>query len=100
MKKKMKRKMKKKNEKKDEKKNEKKDEKKNEKQKSKDKKTQENQSINIEEPPELEDLEIIEEGEDSYYYSLKTKIVYEFANDDGDVGNRVGFYKNNKIIFS
>ena len=27
-----------------------------------------------------------------YYYSTKSLFVYEFANEDGDIGNRVGDY--------
>ena len=34
-----------------------------------------------------------------FYRHMKTGHIYEFANSDGDIGNIVGVFKNEKIVF-
>jgi hypothetical protein len=49
--------------------------------------------------PDLEDLDMTENDGVDFYFHTKTFHVYEFANEDGDVGNIVGILKNDKIEF-
>ena len=52
-----------------------------------------------EDEPDLDDMDVVEFNDIEYYRSTKSNYVYEYANDEGDIGNRVGYFKNNKIVF-
>lgn len=52
-----------------------------------------------EDEPDLDDMDVVEFNDMEYYMSTKSNYVYEYANDEGDIGNRVGYFKNNKIVF-
>ena len=38
-------------------------------------------------------MDVFEYKEVEYYYSTKSYYIYEIANDDGDIGERLGVYK-------
>ena len=49
----------------------------------------------IDEIPDIDDMDVFEFKEVEYYYSTKSYYIYEIANDDGDIGERLGIYKLN-----
>jgi len=52
-----------------------------------------------EDNPSLENMDVEEYDGREFYRSTITNFIYEYANDDGDIGNRVGYFENNKINF-
>ena len=52
-----------------------------------------------EDNPSLENMDVEECDGREFYRSMITNFIYEYANDEGDIGNRVGYFENNKINF-
>ena len=49
--------------------------------------------------PDIDDMDVFEHKGIEYYYSTKSYYIYEIANDDGDIGERLGIYKlNGKLL--
>ena len=49
----------------------------------------------IDEVPDIDDMDVFSYKDVEYYYSTKSYYIYEIANDDGDIGERLGTYKLN-----
>ena len=48
--------------------------------------------------PDINDMDVFEHKGIEYYYSTKSYYIYEIANDDGDIGERLGIYKLNGTL--